>query len=226
MDPQALAALMAGGFALAGTLAGVSLSTWFARRAEVERLREQDARRWLSDRRTSYATFLVLAESMLREIDGVAVFLSYDGMKGVPSEDEELRRDGLTTYFMRWDDELQPALVDVQLLAGAQVADLADRVTGALMEITSVIETKGAFTEFYPQWFRARDLLGVLRNAMRGELGLAEPVDAELPRSGNWPWLSDRPTEEEYIRRQTEVPGRHPLTEGEVERLKGRGTAV
>ncbi|MFZ1577891.1 MAG: hypothetical protein WAT47_06025 [Nostocoides sp.] len=144
MEPQALVALMAGGIALAGTLAGVSLSTWFARRSEAERLREQDARRWLSDRRTSYATFLVLAESMLREIDGVAVFLSYDGRKGVPEEDEELRKDGLTTYFMRWDDELQPALVDVQLLAGAQVADLADRVTGALMEITAVIETEGA----------------------------------------------------------------------------------
>lgn len=221
MDPQALAALTAGGFALSGTLAGVSLSTWFARRAEADRLREEDARRWLSDRRTTYAVFLVLAESMLREIDGVAVFLSYDGTKAIPAEDEALRSDGLTTYLMRWDDELQPALVDVQLLAGAKVADLADRAAGALMELTAVIETKGAFTEFHPQWFKARDLLGVLRNAMRRELGLLDAVDAELPRSGDWPWLSERPTEEEYIRRQTAIPGRHHLTEGEERRLHG-----
>lgn len=222
MEAEAVAALLAGSFGVLGTLGGVGLSTWMGRRAEVQRLREQDARRWQADRRATYGAFLLLADSMLREIDRAAAFLSYDGTAEQPEEDDRMRSDGLFEYLVRWDDELQPALVEVQLLASATVADLADRVSGALMEITGEIESNGAFVAYYPRWFRARDLLGVLRNAMRDELGLPDSIDAELPRRGDWPWLDDRPTEEDYIRRQAEIPGRPPLTDSEAARMANK----
>lgn len=146
-------------------------------------------------------------------------FFPYRGDEEVTVEDEALMVDGLMGYIARWDDELQPALSDVQLVAGSEVADLADRVSGALMEITAVVEKRGAFVNYYPGWFRADDLLGVLRNAMRAELGLSDAIATTYPRDGEWPWLQDRPSEEEYIRRQTQIPGRPPLTPSEMARL-------
>lgn len=156
---------------------------------------------------------------MLRDVDSFACFLSYDGVQTVADEDEEFIAEGLLDYFKRWDTELQPVLGDVQLLAGAEVADLADRVSGALMQITGVIEQRRAFVEYYPGWFRAGDLLAVLRNAMRSELGLKDEIHTYLPRSGDWPWLEGRPSEEDYVRRQLDIPGRPPLTATELSRL-------
>ncbi len=147
------------------------------------------------------------------------MFLPYQGHDEASADDESLIAEGLTEYFSRWDDQLQPRLSDVQLVASAHVADLAERVSGALMAITSVVERRGAFVDYYPGWFRAQDLWGVLRNSMRSELGLKDGVESELPRSGEWPWLPDRPSEAEYIRRQTEIPGRPPLTKSERDRL-------
>jgi hypothetical protein len=156
---------------------------------------------------------------MLREVDGVATFLPYDGDDEVDDEAETFIAEGLMDYFARWDEELQPALSDVQLVAGSRVADLAERVSGALMEITGVVETRGPFVNYYPGWFRAEDLLGVLRNAMRAELGVKDAIETIYPRDEEWPWLRDRPSEEEYIRRQTDIPGRPPLTTSEMARL-------
>lgn len=156
---------------------------------------------------------------MLREIDGVAAVLPYRGDEEATDEDEALMAEGLTDYVARWDEQRQPALSDVQLVAGGEVADLADRVSVALMEITVVVETRGSFVNYYPGWFRAQDLLGVLRNAMRSELGLKDAIESDYPRDDEWPWLRDRPSEEEYIRRQTEIPGRPPLTPSEMARL-------
>lgn len=215
-----LAVVVAGGFGVIGTIVGVVMTTWLGRSAERRRLTAQDDRRWLADRRRFYSSFVVLSQSMLREIDSVAVFLSYRGDEEVADEDEALIAGGLMDYFARWDDQLQPALSDVQLMAGSEVADLADRVSGALMEITAVVEKRGPFVNYYAAWFRTQDLLGVLRNAMRAELGLNDAIKEDYPRDAEWPWLRDRPSEEEYIRRQTEVPGRPPLTPSEKARLK------
>ena len=90
-------------------------------------------------------------------------------------------------------------LGEVQLLATPHVADLADRMSGALLELTSLVTPKGAFTQYYPTWFQTQDLLHVLRDAMRVELGLNEMETAEFRRSGDWPWLPDRPQRESYI---------------------------
>lgn len=201
MDQQTAIALFSGGFALLGGLGGVLLSGHINRRADERRLKAEDDRRWLTDRRTAYASFLGLAESMLRQVDGVAVFLPYEGTVPVPEDDEELIADGLFEYFRRWEEELQPELGEVELLASPEIADLADRVSGALMEVTVYVERRDAFTEYYPAWFQAQDLLEVLRNAMRAELGLpAMSKDrAHGRRTGDWPWLPDRPPRESYV---------------------------
>jgi hypothetical protein len=202
VDQQTSIALLTGGFALAGGLGGVLLSGTLTRKAENRRLRAEDERRWLTDRRAAYGAFLGLAEAMLRQIDGVAVFLSYGVKEPVPETDEELIAEGLHHYFTRWEDELQPALGGIELLASPEVADLADRVSGALMDLTANVELRGTFKEHYPTWFQAQDLLEVLRNAMRVELGL--PIMSLEKRNlgrrtGDWPWLPDRPPRESYI---------------------------
>ena len=219
MSQEVIPIVIAGTFGVIGTIVGVAMTTWLGRSGDRRRLAAEDARRWLANRRETYSAFLALASSMLREIDNVACFLSYEGTETVSSDDETFIAEGLAEVFERWDTELQPALGDVQLLASAQVADLADRTCGALLEVTGVVEHRGVFVDFYPQWFRAQDLLGVLRNAMRRELGLVDEIQTALPREPLWPWLPDRPSEEDYIRRQAQIPGRPPLTKRESARL-------
>jgi hypothetical protein len=200
MDPQTTTALLTGGFTIAGGLAVAILSALLGRSSEIRKVKVEDSRRWLLDRRTVYAKYLALAEVMLRDIDGVAVFLSYDGKREISGEDDEIISEGLMEYFMKWDDSLQPLLGEIQLLAAGNVADLADRVSGALMEITWRIEKRGPFTSYHAAWFQAQDLLHVLRDAMRIELGL--PALGTLtagPRGDDWPWLESRPPYESYI---------------------------
>lgn len=100
----------------------------------------------------------------------------------------------------RWEEVLQPALEEIQLLASPEVTDLADRVSGALLHITIEIETPSTFVDYYPGWFQARDLVQILRDAMRQELGLKalpeQPPDMKL--KDNWPWLPDRPDRDSY----------------------------
>lgn len=198
-------ALVAGSFVLAGGIAGVLLSGWISRGADERRVASEDERRWLVERRQIYGVFLGLAESMLQEIDGLAVFLSSDGGQALSEDDEVLVREGLLEYHLRWDEDLQPALGEVQLMATSPVVDLADRVSGALMELTATVELRNAFDDHYPMWFQARDLLQVLRNSMRAELGLAE-IDVTSPRSSDWPWLPDRPERASYVQ-QHKVEG-------------------
>jgi hypothetical protein len=103
-------------------------------------------------------------------------------------------RSDLSDYIAKWDEELQPRLGEVQLLASPEVGDLADRVAGALMSITSPIELRRTFGEYFPDWFRTQDLIVILRNAMRVELGLDPAAVDAYParRDPNWPWLTKR----------------------------------
>lgn len=141
---------------------------------------------------------------MLREIDSAAVFLPGHGEDESP-EDDEVRRERLYDYIHQWETELQAALGEVELLATPSVVDLADRVSTALIEVTAPVELRSQFNDYYPMWFQTRDLVEVLRNAMRTELGL-EPmsVDERLAerRASDYPWLEDRPPRDTYVRRQ------------------------
>jgi hypothetical protein len=200
MDPQMSIALLTGGFTIAGGITVAMLSASLGRSGEKRKVKVEDDRRWLLDRRTVYAQYLGLAEVMLREIDRVAVSLSYDGKTTISRQDEEVLAEGLLDYFVKWEESLQPLLGEVQLLATRDVADLADRVSGALMEITGPVEKRSSFTTYYPAWFQSQDLLHVLRDAMRAELGLpALGADAAGQRSEDWPWLQSRPPYESYI---------------------------
>jgi hypothetical protein len=233
MAVDLMPSVLTGAFALGGGLGGVFLTGWLARRNERRRLTAEDARRWLADRRRIYASYLVLAESMLREIDRVAGFLSYDGSEPLAEDDAEWLQEGLYEYFQRWEDELQPILLEVELVATPAVADLADRVSGALMEITVTVEMRGRFVDYYPGWFQAQDLLEVLRNAMRVELGLSEAFSSASRKENDWPWLSNRPSRESYIQNHSSsqhsgeantpsLPGRRPSEHAEAQEQADR----
>lgn len=190
-------ALVAGAFALVGVLLGGAVNSFTAWRQRVA----EDKRRWLADRKTLYARYLGLVASMLQEIDSVAVFMRYDdaGTSKPDPKDLAMIDEGVFEFQQRWDSEIQPALGEVQLLASARVADLADRASGALLALTVYVNMTETFTAYYPTWFQALDLSKVLRNEMRIELGLEQLADDSFPRDSDWPWLADRPPAESYV---------------------------
>lgn len=198
MDAQILTPILTGSFTLAAGVTGAVLAGVFARRGDNRRHQGEVDRQWVTDRRAVYARYLALAEVMHREVDAIACFLSYDGKKKVKQEDDDFISEGLTDYFATWEDELQPLLGELQLVASKNVADLADRVSGALMEVTSFLERRQAFTRYHPVWFQTQDLIHVLRNEMRVELGLASHGDSARV-DDDWPWLKSKPSSESYI---------------------------
>lgn len=198
MDPQILTTILTGSFTLAAGVMGAVLAGAFAHRGDRRRQQAEVDRQWVIDRRAVYANYLALTEVMHREIDSIACFLSHDGKAKIKPEDDQIISEGLTAYFATWEDELQPLLGELQLVASNNVADLADRVSGALMELTSFLERRCAFTSYYPVWFQAQDLIHVLRNEMRVELGLPSHGDSARVEH-NWPWLTSRPPAEHYI---------------------------
>ncbi|MEU9823213.1 hypothetical protein ACIGG9_27745 [Pseudonocardia alni] len=201
--------VLTGAFGLFGVLGGALLTGILnARNDKVKRIAEE-SRQWTTDRRELYASFTKRTESMLREVDRVAVFLGYNPGDVISDEDEAIVSEGLTEYVMTWDDELQGLLEEVQLVGSERVVDLADRVSGALMAVTAPIELRRSFVEYHPQWFMAKDLLGVLRNAMRTELGLPVLAEVDPVRADkDWPWLPDRPGPDHWLRRQDQIQGK------------------
>ncbi|MFY1597118.1 hypothetical protein [Micromonospora sp. WMMD737] len=193
--------LLAGAFAIIGGIGGVMISGRIARNNDLRRWKAEDDRRWLADRRKVFASYIVLVEAMLRDIDRIGAFLPYYGDEPISEEDESSIGEDLHEYIRKWDDELQPALLEVQLMAGPRVADLANRVSGGLMEITTPIELRNSFVSYYPGWFQAKDLANVLYEEMRTELGLPKSGLSTFPakHDPNWPWLTDRPSRESYI---------------------------
>lgn len=190
--------ILTGSFTLTAGAMGAILAGAFAHRGDNRRRQAEMNRQWVIDRRAVYANYLALAEVMHREIDSIASFLSYDGKVKVKPQDDGFISEGLTSYFATWEDELQPLLGELQLVASTNVANIADRVSGALMELTVFLEQRQAFISYYPVWFQAQDLIHVLRNEMRVELGLPSHGDSvRLDR--NWPWLPSRPSAEHYI---------------------------
>jgi hypothetical protein len=142
---------------------------------------------------------------MLKDVEGASVLLSYDGTKPITEEGEELIKESVLELYGRWDDEVQFILGEVQLIATPKVAEISDRVSWALMVLIGYmdsrktwigdIDTRKTYLEVSPAYLRTLHLVEVLRNAMRDELGLADPVQA-WPKSSewlDWPWLEDKP---------------------------------
>ena len=216
MDSQLVTPILTGGFTLAAGVIGAVLAGVFARQGESRRRQAEVDRQWVTDRRAVFARYLALAEAMHRDIDTIAVFLPYDGSTKIAPQDDELISDELIAYIACWEQELQPLLGELQLVASKNVTDIAERVSGALMEMTVFLERRQAFTLYYPMWFQAQDLIRVLRNEMRTELGLHSHGDSG-PVDHGWPWLDSRPSYESYIQDHSDhgnaeetLPAREP----------------
>lgn len=218
-----MTAVVAGLIGVGGSLCGVLLSTFLGARTERRKLSEADARRWLEDRRRVYADFLLLCQSMSNQIEFTGLNLPYDDSKSEDEDSRDARIDQVYEYYGRWEDELQTILAEVMLVGGANVADMAARVSDALMGLGGFAEVGGYFVDFYPKKQRTDDLIGLLRNTMRGDLGNHEDIDSRPTGDAEWPWPSSIPGEIEYVRRQTEIPHRPELTRRESERLLSAG---
>jgi hypothetical protein len=192
VSTQVITPLLTGAFGLAGVLGGVLLTSHLTRRADEQRMSGEDARRWLIDRRKVYAEYLGIIFSMLREMDGLACFLPNEEEEEISEENEAYLKDNLFEYYMRWDDKLQPALEEIQLLAKPQVAELADRTSWALIELGGFVESRQPCSLIYPYINQTRRLIDITRNAMRAELGVVDPVNT-FPMPRDWPWLPDEP---------------------------------
>jgi regulator of sigma D len=179
--------VLTGSFALVGGLGGVFLSNHFTNRVEERRTANEDARRWLSERRHVYAKYLALVASMMKDISTWMVFLPQsEDQRSL--EDVEYLKERVFDFYSRWDDELQPALEEVQLLANKKVAELADRTSWALLEMNGFLDSNQLYDEVFEYDGLTRHLIKETRNAMRAELGLAESLHT-YPMPDNWPWL-------------------------------------
>jgi hypothetical protein len=197
MSAAWLTPVLTGSFALIGGLGGVILSNYLTSRTDDKRTANEDERRWLVDRRNLYAKNLSLIASMLKGIERASVFLSYDGTEPITEKDEELVKEEVLDLYTRWEDEVQFMLGEVQLIASPKVAELADRTSWAFMMLIGDMDSRKTFREVNAGYYRTLHLAEALRNAMRDELGLTDPIHT-WPKSEewlDWPWLSDKPKE-------------------------------
>jgi hypothetical protein len=93
-------------------ISGALLGGHFTQRTEQRRVANEDARRWLADRRHAYAAYLAIVASMLRSIyDKVSVF----DEKTIALDNKSMLKEYSITFYRRWTDEVLPALGEVQL---------------------------------------------------------------------------------------------------------------
>lgn len=172
--------------------------------ADRRRLAADDERRWLNDRRSLYARFLSVIEQLEREADRIACFLPHDRHSPpLSADDDRLIREMSFEWITRWEAELQAMLTEIELMASPVIADLAVRASQGVLEAVPQVQhlgggetrvTPAAYDDHWPVQQAAKDLCGVLRNAMRQELGLAETLTREPLVDADWPWLPDRPS--------------------------------
>ena len=130
MEPEVVTGL----FALGGVILGSGATHLFGLVAARQKTQAEDDRRWLADRRTIYAAFLGLCESLLWESQKVVWALPRmwdEDVAAGEDPDPESYNDSLTNliyeFHNRVDTELLTALGELQLMAGPQVADSAIR---------------------------------------------------------------------------------------------------
>ena len=187
MNAQLVTALLTGAFGLGGVLGGVTLTSRLSRRADQQRMTAEDQRRWLSDRRQLYAAYLALVVALFTDIERARALLSNDTTRPVPDDTLREIAESVTNIYLRCEGELGRALGEVQFLAEPKVAELAERTLWALYELNAFIDVAGPpFTEEFFSIFadyatKTDNLIQTMRNAMREELGIQEPIRA-FPR--------------------------------------------
>jgi hypothetical protein len=182
MNVQLVTALLTGAFGLGGVLGGATLTSRLSRRADQQRIAAEDQRRWLSDRRQLYAAYLALVVALLTEIERARALLSNDANRRV--SDDTLREiaESVTNIYLRCEGEVGQALGEVQFLAEPNVAELAERTLWAIYELNAFIDvTRPPFTDEFFSIFadyaaKVDNLIQTMRNAMREELGIQEPI--------------------------------------------------
>lgn len=212
------------GLSLVGVVVGVAVGHLSGRAADHRRLSEEDARRWLNDRRTLYAHYLAVITGFENDCSDTACFLPYK--RGDPFDDDvrQFIGDETLELFVRWQDDITPGLTEIELMASPKVSDLAARAAFAIYQSAPSVQYPGtdreqivptSYGDYWPSSQCARDLIDLLRNAMRVELGL-EPVQNMALTDADWPWLpSQRATLEHYEQQQSHsrAKRRHPSFE-------------
>ena len=183
-------ALLTGAFGLGGVLGGVLLTSHFAQRADQRRIASEDQRRWLADRRQVYAHYLAIITSMLRSIHDTSGHLDGEMSVVVPSGEAILEK-GVFDFQQRWDNELLPALSEVELLAEPKVAKLAYQVAWVLIQLNRWIESREKYEMVSEYEDKTHDLVDDVRNAVRAEIGLTSSV-SRIWKIEDWPF-SDEP---------------------------------
>lgn len=183
--------------AVAGTLLGLVVGHGLKSREDRRRLQAEDDRRWLAERKVLYASFVQEVRTLVREIDWLALQLPYDPANPGDSDLEVIEAE-LPGYYGRLDEQAQEALANVLLVSDDRVADVAQRIVDALVDTADPVERRGFFTEYYPRQLALEDLINVLQNAMRAELGISTLIRTDRHTDPHWPWLADRPPVASY----------------------------
>lgn len=183
--------------------------------ADSRRLSADDARRWVHDRRQLYARYLGLIESLHRQADSLACFLP--DLPGAPwrePDDEAFLFEESFEWIARWDDDVQPLLGEVELMASQPVADLAARAAHGILAAVPQCQylalderriVPESFENAWPLLKGSRALIDALRNAMREELGIG-PITNTAPGDPDWPWLpTDNPSQGSSVRHASEL---------------------
>jgi hypothetical protein len=196
MDPTLTASVLTGAFALGGSLSGVLITAHLTRRSQQERLAIEDHRRWVAEWRHTYAGYIGITRSIFDDLIAAGNCLLPE-FKEDQANELDLRADKLVA---RWHTELQPALGEMMLIATPDVAELAARLGDGLLYLIAVlIENKNSST--FDSWTgKCGQLLEVLINKMRSEMGLpgaikSELIDESVEKKGEWPWLSSAASE-------------------------------
>jgi hypothetical protein len=192
MEPNLIASILTGAFALGGTLGGVVTTAHLARRADRERISVEDRRRWVAEWRHAYSAYLGIARSMCDEIDYAGNFLDVEFEENREAAQKELSQR-MDKIVQRWHAELQPALGEVLLIATPEVADLAARLADGLLYTTGVMMTQDRHSAFMTWSDKSRRILEALINRMRSELGLSGVVEESPWKRDDWPWLPSVP---------------------------------
>lgn len=190
-----LAALTGGLLALLGAL----LSWLVNRSGDKRRLDAEDERRWMKDRRSLYARYLSLIEQLDREAGSIACFLpSNTEAPAISEKDEAFVREMSHEWIGRWDDEVQPALSEMELMAEPKLADLAARAAHAILAAVPQIQivdidtgentiTPSDYGRYWRTAKEVRPVIETMRNEMRSELGLHAVTNKALT-DPDWPW--------------------------------------
>ncbi|MCZ2810233.1 hypothetical protein O2W15_02175 [Modestobacter sp. VKM Ac-2979] len=177
--------LVTGVFALAGASAGALLSGLVSRASDKRRVKAEDDRRWLADRRLIYSTFLGVIESMLNDLERVSHLLGGES-KQLAEEDKQALEAANDAYERRWANDLRPAFGQLRLIASLPVVELAERLAGFGGHVGGVqvpFFEGGMVQEYLRRMLRTRDVVSELLAEMRSELGLPP---TEKRRS--WAW--------------------------------------